>query len=132
MRKIFFSILIMGGLFSQAAFAGDPTYFSTIAEAQKYCPSLTNSSYDLTFKPNSPVEHSAGIISGESQNDSFFLSTNSSTLAPMHWDSQTAIIKDAQFRSVDGNYGHISGNKTTCYYSYQGWTGIMVSLLMSN
>lgn len=120
------------GLFTQAAFAqGSIYYFPTVEEAQKYCPSLTNSSYDLIFKSNSYVDHSAGIISGKSQNNSLFLSANN-VLEPMSWNSQTGIINDAQFRSIDGNYGFISGDKTTCYYAYQGWTGVTVYLNMSN
>lgn len=133
MNKVCIMLLTAGSLFAQTALAqGSIYFFTSIADAQKYCPPLTDSSYDLLFKPNSSVEHSAGIVSGKAQNSDLFLSTSNQELAPMNWNSQTGIINDGKFRSVDGNYGYISGSQTTCYYSYQGWTGTVVNLILQD
>lgn len=130
MKKIILALFTASALVGQVALADES--FTTIAEAQKYCPPLTSSSYDLIFKPNSQVDHSAGVIYGISQTNVFFTSNSNTQIMPLNWDSATGIISDAAFRDVNGIYGFISGSKITCYYSYLGWTGVNVSLILQN
>ncbi len=129
MKKTIFTAMIVGSIFAQTAFA-DPIFFTTIAEAQKYCPPLSAANYDLYFKPNNPVvPNSAGVISGTSQSGVSFSSGNTQ-LQPLNWDIATGIVQDAQFRSVSGNYGYISGNQITCYYSYTSFNNVLVNLIL--
>lgn len=127
MNKIILSTFVISGFFAQTALAQDPIYFTTLEQAQKYCPPLTAKNYDLIFKPSSSAPNSAGIIYGTSQNNVRF--SSGSTIQPLNWDSLgSGLIYDAKFRTVDGNYGYISGNQITCYYSYQGFTGVIVNV----
>lgn len=134
MTRFFSTLLItIASILSvQTAMAksNDITYFYTIPEAEQHCPINTA----LTFKPNNPVPNSAGSIFGMF-NGTTFLSTTNSMIQPQNLDTNN-VITDAQFRATSAGsapyYGYISGNQTTCLYSYTAFTGVSVALILQN
>ena len=132
MNKIIKSILILSGsVLALNAFAATGiTKFMTIAQAQQHCPSLTN----LTFTPlNKTINHSKGTITGNKDNDNFANVINDPgvsryVMQPLY--IQNNKITDASWRKVMGSYGYISNGVTTCLYSYKGFTGVNVALIM--
>lgn len=65
MNKIFLAITILSTGFVSSAFASnDFTPFTTIEQAQQYCPAVNA----LTFAPNNPdIQNSAGTIRGNNR-----------------------------------------------------------------
>jgi hypothetical protein len=115
-------VLVLAAFAANSAFAFTP--FTTIAQAEQYCPALDN----LTFKPVNPSNpHSIGTINGEKKNINF--KSDSGAMHPKYLDANN-IIQDVQFRNTNGIYGYISGNNTVCLYSYPGFTGVSVALIL--
>ena len=115
-------IIISLLLFFQSAYA--ITTFTTITQALQYCP--TNS--QLLFISNNPrLPDSQGNVTGKNASVSFTMIT--SAIHPQSLTSEN-IIANAQFRNVDGYYGYISGNQITCLYTYPGFTGVSVGLIL--
>lgn len=99
------------------------TPFTTIAQAEEYCPPVNG----LFFTPNNPtIPNSGGSISGN--NHIIFKSTPpKKAVKPKHMDAQ-GLIKDVQFREANGYYGYNSNNVITCLYSYTNFAGVKTYL----
>jgi len=128
-KLIFLAISMAFSLVSFAAFASPAIeQFTSIAQAKEHCPSLTG----LTFVANNPTQYGAGKIIGD-KNGVSFQSDRTNELHPKNLNNNN-IIGNVKFRAVTVNgfpsFGHISGNKTVCFYSYPGFTGINVGLIL--
>ena len=99
-----------------SAFSFDFTPFTTLAQAEEYCPSLTG----LIFTPCYSLPTSAGMITG-TKNSVAFKSTET-MMHPKNLNSDNK-VEDAQFRFTNNMYGYQSGNGIICFYTYTGFTG---------
>ena len=104
--------LLLAGL-ATAAFA-DFIPFTSPGVAAQHCPAIIG----LTFTANNPN------IPKDGKN---FKSIEEPAAAP-----QTAVnpIQGVSFREAENNYGYISGNVTTCLYSYPTIFGGSRALIM--
>ncbi len=114
MKKIFsVFIVLFVGLMSSAFASNDFTPFTTIEQAQQYCPAVNG----LTFTSNNLMDpKSIGSITGNNQ-VVFESIPPKIALHPKNMDTNS-LITEAEFRSADGIYGYISNNIITCLYSY--------------
>ena len=115
--------LLLAGL-ATAAFA-DFIPFTSPGVAAQHCPAIIG----LTFtanNPNIPNSAGAGNITGVKDGKNF-TSIEEPAAAP-----QTAVnpIQGVSFREAENNYGYISGNVTTCLYSYPTIFGGSRALIM--
>lgn len=102
------------------------TPFITISQAEQYCPLVTG----LTFTATNPkVPNSAGTISGNFNNIGFKNQMPNPALSPKDMD-MNGIIQNVSFREDNNMYGYNSNNVISCFYSYTGFTGINVYLVM--
>lgn len=115
MKKIFSIVaIITAGLTSSAFASNDFTPFTTIEQAQQYCPATNG----LTFTPNNPsIPNSAGSIKGNNRT-AFESIPPKQAVKPKNMDT-SGVITDATFRSAEGLYGYISNNVITCLYTYK-------------
>lgn len=126
MKPIIFGATVLAiSIASVSAFA-DITAFLTVAQAEQNCPPVSG----LTFTATNPkIPNGAGTIAGFF-NTNFKNSQPKPALAPL--DINDGIIQNVTFRQdTNGWYGFISGKNTACFYSYAGFTGVNVSLVMS-
>lgn len=118
--------LLFSTLFAISAMATD---FTTIAQAQQHCPA-TNL---LMFTPlSTSIPHSKGTISGFHNGVDFKNTSDTSEymMHPKYLGSDHA-VGDVSFRQVGDFYGYMSSNGVvTCLYSYPGFTGVHVPLVM--
>lgn len=115
MKKIISIVtLITTGLMSSAFASNDFTPFTTIEQAQQYCPATNG----LIFIPNNPsIPNTAGSIKGINR-IAFESIPAKQAVQPKNMD-KSGIITDANFRSAEGFYGYISNNVITCLYTYK-------------
>lgn len=93
----------------------NPVSFRTIEQAQKYCPSPNGG---ITFNEANPaIPNSAGFFSGEHNGVHFFSDTQAQ---PKRFD-KNGVVEDMAFREVNGQYGYVSGDTTTCLYKYENF-----------
>ncbi|GEM_PF-5127047 len=93
----------------------DSVSFKTIEQAQRYCPSPKGG---ITFNEANPaIPNSAGFFSGEHNGAQFF---SASSAQPKHFD-KNGLVEDMTFREVNGQYGYVSGDTTTCLYNYENF-----------
>ena len=121
--KIFISLLLVCASFSTFAY----TPFTSEDQASQYCPSAVS----LVFTQNNPtIQNGAGSVSGKTNNNTFAnFPAKKTALHPKNLGSDNTIT-DAQFREVNGIYGYMENNVITCLYSYTGFTGVDVALVM--
>ena len=119
-------LLITSSLSISATASTDQAFtpFTTLAQAQQYCPTVTT----LVFTQKLPgLPNGAGTISSFFNKVSF--NSTASALHPQNVDPN-GVIQNIQFRDVSGIYGYLSGNVINCFYSYPGFTGVTVGLIM--
>lgn len=126
MKTIYFICAVLTLSIATSAFAaGEFIPFTSIEEAQKNCPAING----LTFTSNNPgIPNSKGSIAGNNRIP-FESFPAKQSQQPKNMDSN-GLIKDAQFRGVDGIYGYISNNVITCLYSYTGFTDGQIGLVV--
>jgi len=125
MKKVLSAVTaLLGIVFMFPAFAvSDFTKFTTIEQAEQYCPALNG----LTFTSNDPSNpKSVGSIEGN--NHVVFVNVSPAP-HPLNMDTN-GVITDAQFRKVGEIYGYISGNTVTCLYSYTSIFNTTYNLIM--
>ncbi len=107
---------IVAGLISMPSFAANKMIFTTIDQAQQYCPAPSS----LLFTQKKPKEHNGnGLVTGSINGIQFTSMVEGEKAYVTHpqCTGLSCTIADAQFRN-DKVYGHISGNFITCFYSY--------------
>lgn len=126
MKNIFsYTIFAAIALLSTSAFAAF-TPFTTITQAEQYCPPVTG----LTFVATNPkIPNSAGNINGNFNNVSFKNFEPNPAFSPQNMN-MNGIIQNVQFREDNNMYGYNSNNVISCFYSYSGFTGGNVYLVM--
>jgi hypothetical protein len=108
----------------------DPTWFTTIPQAEKYCPALNGLNYNA-------ITQFKGTVTGNYA-DRNFISYNANnktnlTMRPKNIspNDNSGPVQNASFRFAMQGYGYITDNqKIACFYSYPGYTGVKVALLM--
>lgn len=130
-RSIYISLLIaVCGCSLQNANAMESKIFTTISEAEEYCPNVAAISYQKLY-PNTP--NGAVSIEAWGTNGSQtvrFASYYKTNLHPAGPDDDEGLLPDVTFRKVGDYYGYISNGYVTCLYSYPGFTGLNVALIM--
>jgi hypothetical protein len=119
-KKLTLSLLATCVLAS-SAMASESAF--TLAEAQKNCATLSS----ISFKAVNPsITHSKGTLAGKTQSGvTFATPMGQFVLDPLYSD-----LNDISFRSNSGSYGYKSGEVTTCFYKYKGFTGVTVMTYM--
>ncbi len=125
MKSLITAAILSTSLIASSAFAFD------LETAKNICPTLDS----MKFSPLNPgTSHSKGKITGV-KNNTNFTSYNNTTNPATPYVIQPEDKDNPSFywRSVGtNNYGHISRDVTTCFYSYTGFTGVTVNLIMNN
>jgi hypothetical protein len=120
MKSLITAAILSTSLIASSAFASDSRF--TKDEAINNCASLNSLKFLAT---NPDIPNSKGNITGVNENNINFTSS-SSVIKP-----ENKTHPDFDWRSVGtNNYGHRSGDKITCFYSYTGFTGVSVALIM--
>lgn len=120
----FFIILPVLGAISISTLASSYTPFNNMYQAAVYCPPVSG----LTFTPANPnTTNSQGTISGTKSPASF--KSPGFVMHPKNIE-ENGKVQNVSFREANGIYGYISGNKITCLYSYPGFTGVNVALIL--
>lgn len=114
MKKSYITIVVMSlGLMSSAFASNDFTPFTTVPQAEQYCPSINK----LIFTSAHPsIPDSPGTVTGDHQ-FSFASIPEKNAAYPLNM-AVNGVITDANFRMANNWYGYISNGVVTCLYTY--------------
>jgi hypothetical protein len=130
--KHFKQILILTFIIiTSPAWAGI-TWFTTVDQAEKYCPALTG----LTYQGITQYQGAILGINPSGRNFISYDSNNKTVLvmrpANISIDQPSGPVANADFRNAGFGYGFINtdNNDINCFYWYPGYTGVHVALVM--
>jgi hypothetical protein len=128
------SILLVLSLFFSSLVCADINFTTTQLAAQ-YCPAFNA----LQYVQLAPVNNGKGQIQGTHNQVLFLNQYKSASIGPYvlmpRFQGDNHDINSVSWRNVEGSYGRLTDvgdyAQITCLYSYPGFTGVSVTLVMA-